>query len=200
MKQNNINYSSEVCYCKVISIKSGDAVKEERLHNWTEASQQLENRLLGRSRSTSLSETWVSNRGPLLELFWTDPRLRFQWTQKMSISRALSVFISSAYLSLALSGSVHWSPLLEFTKYQHWTEWLWLFAQRHEGSQTSGSSLVFWRRSKRRRGRKPSLNSPPCLGLQPFILIPVDTCYFFDGKYKALLGNIRRAFDTRAQI
>lgn len=33
----------------------------------------------------------------------------------------------------------------------------------------------------------------PFLALQPFILIPVDTCYFFDGKYKALLGNIRRA-------
>lgn len=33
---------------------------------------------------------------------------------------------------------------------------------------------------------KTSLNSPPRLSLKPFILIPVDTCYFFDGKYKAV--------------
>lgn len=149
-------------------------------------------------------ETWVFNRGPLLGLFWTDRRLLFQWPQKTSISPGLSVFISStACLSLTLSGSVHWSPCCSLQNTSIGQSGSNCLLSDIKAPKTTGSSLVFWRWSKRRtrrRRRKTSLNSPPCLGLQPFILIPVDTCYFFDGKYKALLGNIRRAFDMREQI
>lgn len=63
-----------------------------------------------RTEKKSLTETWVFNRGPLLELFWMDHRLLFQWPQEMPISPGLSVFISpTACLSHTLSGSVHWS-------------------------------------------------------------------------------------------
>lgn len=76
--------------------------------------------------------------------------------------------------------------LSKFTKYCHRTAGLRVFAQGHQGSRT-GSSPVFMRWSKTRATRrKTSLNSSPRLSLKPFILIPVDTCYFFDGKYKAV--------------
>lgn len=50
-------------------------------------------------------------------------------------------------------------------------------------------------KNNKKKKKKTSLKSDRRLSLQPFILIPVDTCYFFDGKYKAVLGNIRRVFD-----
>lgn len=49
-------------------------------------------------RKTRQSETWVFNRGPLFELFWTDHRLIFQWPQKMPIRPGLSVCISCTAL------------------------------------------------------------------------------------------------------
>lgn len=131
-------------------------------------------------------------------------RLLFQWPQKMPISPSLSVFISSAlhvYRSHCLDPST--DPLVVVYK---------IPAQDQSGSKCLLRDIKAPKRlvhllcsgvgQKRRTTtrRKTSLNSPPRLGLQPFILIPVDTCYFFDGKYKALLGNIRRAFDMRAQI
>lgn len=108
----------------------------------------------------------------------------------------------AACLSLTLSGSVHWSSCcsLQNTSIgQSGSNCLLsdIKALKRLDLVSCVLALVKKRRTTR---RKTSLNSPPRLGLQPFILIPVDTCYFFDGKYKALLGNIRRAFDMRAQI
>lgn len=73
-------------------------------------------------------------------------------------------------------------PLLEFRKQHHGTERLWLFALGHQGETASSSPMLLW--SKRTTRRKTPLNCHPCLYVQPFILIPVHTCYVFDAKYK----------------
>lgn len=104
----------------------------------------------------------------------------FSALRKTSIRpTVLSAIIN--YLSLALSGSVRlqnqWSPppppSLPIHTLTHSAPWV----KNEEDEEERGVFEL----------------SLPCLVPQPFILIPVDTCYFFDGKYKALLGNIRRA-------
>lgn len=95
----------------------------------------------------------------------------------MSISStALSVIIN--YLSLALSG---------FVRLQN----QWFTPLPHSLTRLRVPTWVKNEEDEEERGVFEL--TLPCLTLQPFILIPVDTCYFFDGKYKALLGNIRRA-------
>lgn len=83
--------------------------------------------------------------------------------------------------------------------------WPLIISLEHgSGLRSPCKSLEFWCWSKfeeqQKEEKKTSLKSDRRLSLQPFILIPVDTCYFFDGKYKAVLGNIRRVFDMWTQI
>lgn len=124
-------------------------------------------------------EARALHRGSLLEFFWTDRRLLFQWPKKKPIS-AGALSCSSAprrVLSRTLSESLCWS--LENTTMGR----LWLFALGHQGKTASSSPTFLWSKRTRRSGKRP-LNRHPRLCVQPIILIPVNTCYFFDAKYK----------------
>lgn len=59
----------------------------------------------------------------------------------------------------------------------------WLFAPGLQGETASSSLTFLWSKRTTTRRKRP-LNRHPCLCVQPLILIPVDTCYFFDAKYK----------------
>lgn len=89
-------------------------------------------------------------------------------------------------------------PLLEFRKHHHGTEQLWLFALGHQGETASSSPTFLWSKRTTTR-RKTPLNCHSCLVVQPFILIPVDTCYFFDAKYKETSdGSLIREYKFKA--
>lgn len=115
-----------------------------------------ESRPLSLTGKMSLTVTCVFNRGPLLELFWMDHRLLFQWPQKMPISPG-PIIVHQLHCML-----YRWrcpdpspDPLVVVYKIPAWDRMaLKLFAQGHQGSKTTGWSLVFWRWSKSKNNKK----------------------------------------------
>lgn len=128
--------------------------------------------------------TRALHRDPLLELFWTDNRLSFQWPQKKSIS-AGALSCSSAprrVLSRTSSESVHSFRCWSLENIHHGTERLAICSGTSRGNSQFIPDVLVVRTNN---NKKKKAFEPPSLPLcTALILIPVDTCYFFDAKYK----------------
>lgn len=143
------------------------------------------------TKKTRLTEPWAANRGLLSELFLNGLRSLISITTQMMPIRANLCKSTPWNASTSLSKAL---TVLPVTVYKTPAQ------DRADITVCSGTSrlpncwfipcvLVLVKEKKNNNGdwRKSSLNPPlpPHLILQPFILIPVDTCSFFDGKYKA---------------
>lgn len=77
----------------------------------------------GLAAVVTVTVTQALHRGPLLELFWTDRRLLFQWPQKKAISAGAPSCSSAPVCFIVHLVWIHpLIPLLEFRKHQHGTE------------------------------------------------------------------------------